>query len=376
MNKFTATATAKYVFPVPAGPQQKTICFFFTKLKYSNCFLDLGLMIFLPANARFSLDTFLNKKEYEKVPKWTTDSIKLLLGIIYFYAGLAKLNSEWLFRAQPLKIWLTSKYDLPLIGSNFMQQEWFHYVMSWGGALYDLFIPFLLLYRKTRIFAFILVLFFHIFTRVLFPIGMFPYIMIVSSLIFFDAKLHRSIISFFQRISIFKKFNLRRISEYKYDTLSSYVIAKIVVLFFVFQLLFPWRYLLYPGELFWNEEGYRFSWRVMLIEKSGIASFKIVDAKTKNFFYVDNKDFLTPFQEKEMSTQPDFILQYANYLGDHFASQGHQNIEVYVDSYVALNGRLSERFIDPNTNLYQLKESFKHKDWILPFEHPIKIKGI
>lgn len=334
------------------------------------------LMIFLPANARFSLDTFLNMKEYEKVPKWTIDSIKLLLGIIYFYAGLAKLNSEWLFRAQPLKIWLTSKYDLPLIGSNFMQQEWFHYLMSWGGALYDLFIPFLLLYRKTRIFAFILVLFFHIFTRVLFPIGMFPYIMIVSSLIFFDAKLHRSIISFVQRISIFKKFNLRRISEYKYDTLSSYVIAKIAVLFFVFQLLFPWRYLLYPGELFWNEEGYRFSWRVMLIEKSGIATFKIVDAKTKNFFYVDNKDFLTPFQEKEMSTQPDFILQYANYLGDHFASQGHQNIEVYVDSYVALNGRLSERFIDPNTNLYQLKESFKHKDWILPFEHPIKIKGI
>jgi hypothetical protein len=333
-------------------------------------------MIFLPANARFSLDAYLRKKEYDKVPKWTIYSIKLLLGIVYFYAGLAKLNSDWLFRAQPLKIWLTSKYDLPLIGSNFMQQEWFHFMMSWGGAIYDLTIPFLLLYKRTRTIAFLLVIFFHVFTRILFPIGMFPYIMIVSALIFFDPKLHRSIIAGFQRISIFKKSNLRRVKEYQYEALSKNVITKMIVLFFVFQLLFPWRYLLYPGELFWTEEGYRFSWRVMLIEKSGIATFKIVDGKTKKFFYVDNTDFLTPFQEKEMSSQPDFILQYANYLGDHFSSQGHQNVEVYVDSYVALNGRLSEKFIDPNINLYQVKESFNHKDWILPFQHPIKIKGL
>ena len=141
-------------------------------------------------------------------------------------------------------------------------------------------------------------------------------------------------------------------------------------------MLFPWRYLLYPGELFWTEEGYRFSWRVMLMEKAGAANFKIVDSVSNTSFYVDNADFLTSFQEKQMSFQPDFILEYAHYLGDHFASQGHQNIQVYVDSYVALNGRMSQPYINSTIDLYTLKESVFHKDWILPFTSDIKIKGL
>ena len=36
------------------------------------------LLIFLPANATFSIDSYFRKKEYSKIPKWTIDSIKLL----------------------------------------------------------------------------------------------------------------------------------------------------------------------------------------------------------------------------------------------------------------------------------------------------------
>ena len=144
----------------------------------------------------------------------TLDSLKLLVAIVYFYAGLAKLNTDWLFRAMPLKIWLPSKYDLPIIGNNLMQQDWFYYAMSWGGAIYDLTIPFLLFYRKTRLLAFLLVLFFHIFTRVLFPIGMFPYIMIVSSLIYFDATIHSKIIYWIQKI--------KRITANKFEEVKKY----------------------------------------------------------------------------------------------------------------------------------------------------------
>ncbi|WP_353779525.1 HTTM domain-containing protein [Winogradskyella sp. 3972H.M.0a.05] len=334
------------------------------------------LMIFLPANASFSVDNLLSKKQYKQVPKWTIDSIKLLLGLVYIYAGLAKVNSDWLFKAMPLKIWLPSKYDIPLIGDTLMHQEWFHFAMSWCGMLYDLAIPFLLLYKRTRLLAFALVVFFHVFTRVLFPIGMFPYIMIVSTLIFFDAGLHNKILNGIKRLFKSLKISIQRPIEifetYRYNALSKRIIVSLIGLFFVVQIVMPWRYVLYPGELFWTEEGYRFSWRVMLMEKAGYANFKIVDGKTGQFFYVDNKDFLTSFQEKQMSFQPDFILEYAHYLGDHFASQGHQNIEVYVDCYIALNGRLSRPYIDPKVDLYQQKESFKHKDWILPFNDEIK----
>lgn len=157
------------------------------------------ILIFLPMQRKFSIDA--RRKSFSRaVPRWTVDIIKLLLGIVYFYAGLAKINSDWLLRAMPLKIWLPSKYDLPLIGNNLMQQDWFHFAMSWSGMIYDLSIPFLLLYRRTRTVGFILVVIFHVFTRVLFPIGMFPYIMIVSAMIVFDPSVHEKIIRFLKKI--------------------------------------------------------------------------------------------------------------------------------------------------------------------------------
>lgn len=329
------------------------------------------LMIFLPANAYFSVDAYRNKIQYKNIPRWTIDSIKLLLGIVYFYAGLAKINSDWLLKAQPLKTWLPSKYDIPFIGETLMHQNWFHFTMSWSGMLYDLCIPFLLLYKKTRGFAFVLVVIFHVFTRVLFPIGMFPYVMIVSALIFFDANFHNKIISYSKkllRIPSAKAIETKSVFKLKRKTL----VLPIVTLFLALQLLIPFRYLLYPGELFWTEEGYRFSWRVMLMEKMGNTTFKIVNGKTKAFFYVQNDDFLTPLQEKQMSFQPDFILEYAHYLGDHFKKQGHEHVEVYAKSYVALNGRLSAPFVDETVNLYAEKETFKPKFWILPFNDEIK----
>jgi hypothetical protein len=108
------------------------------------------------------------------------------------------------------------------------------------------------------------------------------------------------------------------------------------------------------------------------MEKAGLTTFKIANSKTGQYFYADNTDFLTAFQEKQMSCQPDFILEYAHYLGDHFTAKGHKNLQVYAESYVALNGRLSTQYIDPTVDLYQEKESFKPKNWILPFKDDIK----
>lgn len=330
------------------------------------------LLIFLPANCCYSIDALrLKKIRANRVPAWSINSIKLLLCIVYFFAGLAKLNSDWLLNAMPLQIWLPSKYDIPFLG-DLLQQSWIHYAFSWGGAFYDLAIPFLLLWKPSRSIAFIFVVIFHVLTGILFPIGMFPYIMIVSALIFFDATFHDRILSFFswllKKIRLFRVVKVNDLQKEKSAKIASYVVA----LFIVVQLLLPWRYTLYPKELFWTEEGYRFSWRVMLMEKAGYAQFIVKNTKTGSQFAVNNSDFLTPFQEEQMSTQPDFILEYAHYLGAHFKSQGHKNIAVHVESYVALNGRLSQPFISPEVNLLELEDTFKHKDWILEFNDTIQ----
>ena len=370
------------------------------------------LMIFLPANAYYSVDALKHpRKAFEKVPAWTINSIKLLLAIVYFYAGLAKLNSDWLIEAMPLKIWLPAKFDIPLIG-DFMHLEWVQYAFSWGGALYDLSIPFFLLYARTRPIAFIAVVVFHLLTWVLFPIGMFPYIMIVSALIFFDARVHRKLLGYLdatlrkgvavvkgknkpgeqsKRVLATDEVALKAVpasSVVKYrnavsrfdngrslpfgSTFGAGLGHGILIAFFILQLLVPFRYLLYPGELFWTEEGYRFSWRVMLMEKSGYAQFKVIDGVTGKWFYVDNSDFLTPFQEKQMAFQADFILEYAHFLKSHFEKDGFQDVAVYVDNRVSLNGRLSTPMVDPEVDLTKEKESFSPKKWILPFTDEIR----
>ena len=326
------------------------------------------LMIFLPCNSYFSIDS----KSKNKIPKWTIDSLKLLIVLVYLYAGLAKINSDWLINAQPLKIWLKTKYSIPLIGESLLQKEFSYYLFSWGGMLYDISIPFLLLFKRTRVFAFIMVIIFHILTRVLFPpIGMFPYIMIFSCIIFFDSSFHKKIIEFFKSFSK-EKNNILEASKSIKSTNKNKISLFFISIFFIFHFLVPLRSAFYPGELFWNEQGYRFSWRVMLIEKTGYTTFKIVDKSNGKFIKVNNSDYLTMFQEKQMSFQPDMILEYAHYLGDIYKNKGFKDVSVYAESYVTLNGRPSQQFVDPKIDLYKQKRSFKHIKWIIPFTDEIK----
>ena len=324
------------------------------------------LLLFIPANATFSIDSKIFKKIKAKVYNYHILSIKGLIFIIYFCAGLAKINSDWLLNAQPLSIWLPSKYDLPILGGFFFEQSWVHYLMSWGGMLYDISIPFFLIQKKTRWPAFVLVIIFHFLTAVLFPIGMFPYIMIVSCLIFFSNEFHEKILLFFKTDLNFKQntqSNFQFFSKFEFLAIS---------LLLLFQIIFPFRHYVYPGELFWHEQGYRFSWRVMLMEKKGYTQFKIVDSISKASFYAKNEDFLTNYQEKQMSFQPDFILEFAHYLGEYYSQKGIENIQVFADSHVALNGRRNQRFIDPKKNLLECERGFKNKSWILPFNDEIK----
>lgn len=330
------------------------------------------LMMLVPAHRSFSLDVLRNPKlELTHIPRWMILALQLQLGIVYFYAGIAKLNYDWLVNSQPLRMWLPSKSSLPVIGELF-GYVWVAYAFSWFGALYDLAIPFLLSFRKTRPFAYVLVIGFHLMTGLLFPIGMFPYIMILLTLIFFPASFHERIINWFKTLRpspigegpnpALAGFRVRSIGW------GANAVIAVLILHFSIQLILPFRFLAYPGNLFWTEQGYRFSWRVMLMEKAGTCFFYITDPKTGGTDEVSPSEYLTKQQEKQMATQPDMILQFAHYLEEVYKQKGIEHPEVRVESYVAFNGRGSRLFIDPNVNLVSQKESFRHKDWILPFE--------
>jgi len=322
------------------------------------------LMIFLPAHVYFSVDAYRNSNlRANKIPQWCIDAVKLFVCLLYFYAGLAKINSDWLLHALPLKIWLPARNDMPVIGFLF-NYTWIHFFFSWFGCLYDLSIPFLLWNKRTRFFAYFLVIAFHVLTSILFPIGMFPYIMIITALIFFPAELHQRIILFIQRFIPGSSITIEREATFAYTHLQQYFVKGIIFTFFVVQLLMPFRFLCYPGELFWTEEGYRFSWRVMLMEKAGYAQFTVKDASGK-YLIVNNEAFLTRQQEKMMATQPDMILQYAHILADYYATHGFKDPMVFADVYVALNGRSGRAMVDTRVDLAKEEESFGHKSWII-----------
>lgn len=329
--------------------------------------LIAGILCFLPAHCCCSVDSRRNPSiQKTTIPQWMTDLLKFQISCVYFFAGIAKINADWLLNALPLRIWLPAQDSIPILGFVF-RYEITAYISSWFGMLFDCLTPLLLLLQRTRLVAYILVVSFHIITGLLFQIGVFPIVMIVLTTLFFSHNFHQRIVDKIQNW-----FSLEgNTKEVQNPTTSTLV--KIAVLTYVFvQLAIPMRYLLYPGNLYWTEEGYRFSWRVMLMEKAGTATFYVTDYQTGKKGFVDNSQFLNIHQEKQMSFQPDMILQYARHLKNEYQKLGVNNPTVTAEIYVTLNGRPSQLYVDSTIDLSVLEDSFAHKSWIKPLETKYK----
>ena len=323
------------------------------------------LMCFLPASRYLSVDTFCHPEmTLKRVPNWTIGIVKFQLGLVYFFSGIAKLNYEWLFNAMPMSIWLQAKTHWPIIGSLFTE-KWVAYSCSLAGCIFDLTVAFFLLSKRYRPIAYFVLVIFHVITGLMFPIGMFPWIMILATLIFFSSNFHEKIIAFIRLIFNLKENKSTDTNFLVLNGIKRKLLSVFLVIYVLIQLIVPFRYLLYPGNLFWTEQGYRFSWRVMLIEKAGTAFFYVTDPETGNKGEVNNCDFLTPNQEKMMATQPDLILQYAQIIKKEVESRGLKNPIINAEVYVTLNGSRSKLFIDPEVDLTTLQDDFKPKDWIL-----------
>lgn len=327
------------------------------------------LLIFLPAHRKYSIDVWQKPAlKMDKVPAWTIYIIIFQLSCVYFFAGLAKVNSDWLFHAMPMSIWLPERTHIPVLGYFFQFRET-AYIFSYFGAIYDLTIWLFLLNCSTRPLAYVAVIVFHILTNILFNIGLFPMIMMTSTLIFFSGEWHQKIhqyIIHFLKIKSARQQSTSLQEGFRVQSWTKYVLITYIAV----QLFLPFRYLLYPNHLFWSEEGYRFSWRVMLVEKHGLATFTIADSETNRKSEIVNGDYLTLFQEKQMAIQPDFILQFAHFLAHEYQEKhGFVNPIVTVDAHVAMNGRISQRFIKEGVNLATIKDGFLPKKWVTNYNN-------
>lgn len=327
--------------------------------------LTAFLLIFMPAADCFSFDA-LKKGEAKKIANWPIFLIKFQVAIVYIFAGLAKLNYDWIIEAMPLAIWLPAHNNLPVVG-KLMTMKATAYLFSWFGAVYDLFIVFFLIYPKTRKIAYLFVIVFHLSTWILFNIGVFPFVMIALTTIYFDTSFQTNVVNKSKSITNYKTNYIDNTNTHSYKSDKKLILLTSILIFTLSQIAIPLRFLLYDGKLFWYEEGYRFSWRVMLMEKSGTAFFTVVDRSNGKKYEVVNSDYLTANQEKQMNTQPDLILQFVDIIESDFENKGFADIAVYSDSFVKLNDNYSKRYIDQNIDLTKIKYSDDLNKWILTY---------
>ena len=225
-----------------------------------------------------------------------------------------------------------------------------------------------LLWRKTRPYAYAVLVIFHVTTGLLFPpIGMFPWMMTAAALLFFDPDWPTRL--------------LQRLRGHGPESPVSPPISKASTkaqsfswpvrlallfgaMFFAAQAMVPIRHLAYPGNVRWTEEGYRFSWRVLVTEKTGLVKFRVTSESMETERLVHPEDFLAPTQVERFSYQPDMILAAAHMVRDDFTAMGHEEVEVRVDAYVAYNGRPAVRLIDPEVDLAIVEPGIGPKHWI------------
>ncbi|MCP3101529.1 HTTM domain-containing protein [Myxococcus sp. K15C18031901] len=327
--------------------------------------LLLGLLCFIPAHRAFSLDALREPAlRSDWLPTWCTVLLRFQVAVVYVYAGLAKVTTDWLVHAQPLNIWLAARTGLPWVGP-LLEQRWVAYAAAWGGMLFDTTIVLFLLWRRTRPFAYVVVLGFHTVTFVLFPIGMFPFIMVTAAMVFFEPSWPRRLLARLRR----------RPSETVASPTHGAVpapswrgrVALGAALVYAFlQVALPLRTHAYGGNVLWHEQGMRFSWRVMTREKNGSATFMVRDGVTGREWHVVPSQYLTRLQEREMAVQPDLILQLAHHIARDFEATTHHPVEVRADVRVSLNGRMSEPLVDPTVDLAKEEDGLGAKAWILP----------
>jgi hypothetical protein len=311
-----------------------------------------ALLVALPSGAIWSVHAW--RRGRSMVPAWAVWLLRAQLGVVYVFGAVAKCNADWLLRAEPLRLWLGANADLPLIGP-WLEHTAVAYLFSYAGLLFDAAIVPLLLWRRTTALAYAGVLTFHLLTAVLFPIGMFPWLMIALTPIFFAPDWPRRI--------------WRSAPASTPRAPARWRLAPVVAAAWIaVQVLVPLRHFAYAGDFYWHESGFRWSWQIMVMEKYGRATFTVRDPVTGAAWAVHPNSDLTLFQERMMATQPDMILSYAHHLANAAAERTGHRVEVRAEVFVAFNGRPNAPLVDSTVDLAALPDGAAPASWLLP--HP------
>ncbi|MEK6450405.1 MULTISPECIES: HTTM domain-containing protein [Myroides] len=337
--------------------------YFIQKTSYNNHYYMLLVicfyMCFLPANKYASLDVKQGRVSQGLFMNQYVSWIFIFqVSILYIFGTVAKFYPDWLDGTFTKLMYEGA--NIPSVFKEMFTAKWFYISIAYLGILFDGLIVPLLLFKRTRTWALVASLIFHLFNSITLHIGIFPYFALSFAVFFYEPDQIRAL--------FFKKKPILDINSISYQQIKKEALSKtslIIVSVFAFvQLVLPLRMHFIEGDVLWTDEAHRLSWRMMLRSRAGYTNYIVENKKTGERRYYDIENVLTTKQEARL-TSPDMIWQMAQYIKKEYANKG-EDVAVYAESYVSINRRDLSRFVDHKVDLGNVKwDYFKHCDWIL-----------
>lgn len=350
-----------------------TYMFLLDQAYYMNHFylvsLYCALIMAMPLNRCFSVDCRLGYVSASPVATaWTLYSLRACIAIVYFYAGVSKLYPDWL-HGEPMRGLLLNHIEVPLFGV-FARQPWAPYFLAYGGLFFDLLAAPGLLWRKTRTLTVFTALGFHATNICLFKIDFFPVLAVAATLLFYPPEAFRNVFNRHPLFRAAKEAPLPPTNPSSRFRRSLLLVG--LSLFFTVQVLVPLRHWAYPGDHCWTEEGHRFSWHLMLRNKTGRSAFLVVQQDSGEVHQIDPAQYLNSRQVSKLAIHPDMILQFAHFLRDRFQTASGSPPQVMAFAKASLNRRPLALLLDPKRNLALEKRTLWPQTWLLPLSEPLR----
>ncbi|MEM9458777.1 MAG: HTTM domain-containing protein [Myxococcota bacterium] len=356
------------------------------------------LMAVVPVDRGLSLDVQrAPARRRGWTPAWAPWLLRIQLGIVYVYGGIAKINPDWL-AGEPIRGWLRGRAGsaVPWI-ADLLRSEVVIGLVTQGGLWFDLLAAPALLWRKTRWLAVLVSAGFHLTNAYLFNIGVFPWFMLAATTLYFEPDWPRRLPVIGPRLDAWlgpvpdrserrPKPTLEDEAEQTPQEGAQTALASsspqapetrepptrprlvlgLLAGWFLVQLLVPLRHHLYPGNVAWTEEGHHFSWRMKLRTKSGAGRFVVFDPAGRRSWVVDPQDELSARQTRKMLGKPELVRQYAHHLAERWKQEHGLDVEVRAQIQVSLNRRRRHQLVDPTVDLSAEPASLAPASWIMP----------
>lgn len=324
------------------------------------------LLALIPAHRAFSVDAWLRPRlRAQTVSAWCLWLLRLQMGVVYFYGGVAKLSADWL-QGEPMRHFLAQRTDFPVVGRFFLE-EWMVYTASYASLLLDLFVVPLLLWRRTRPFVFCFAVVFHLLNARLFTIGIFPWLAIAATTLFFSPSWPRQLLALVRWRCAFSP-SASPPSEGRWKHA---IILAFVIIYSAIQILVPLRHFLTPGGIEWNYGGHRFSWRMYVQAQSVQSLFYVTNPTTGRTIRVPPAQFLNERQRSLMAYTPDICVQFAHYLASTIPHLGSRPLVVEARILTMINGRKLQYYIDPSVNLAAEPRPLLRPRWLKEIHDPL-----